>query len=106
SQRGHEQVKVLAEFLKKSGAFTPEEVWHSPLIRARQTAQELVERLALVVRTTEAPGLLPDDNPAATAARLRKAPRSLAVVGHEPHMSALASLLVGATAEPPVFQFK
>ena len=36
-----------------------EEIWHSPLIRARETAERLAERMKLAVRLIEMAGLLP-----------------------------------------------
>lgn len=106
SGRGRRQVRALARLLAASGAFQPQEIWHSPLVRARQTAELLVRRLALDLPAIETAGLTPDDAPRAVAQRLRTLGRNLAIVGHEPHLSALASLLVAGAAEPPVFVLK
>jgi phosphohistidine phosphatase len=40
------------------------------------------------------------------ARRIKAIPRPIAVVGHEPHLSALATLLVVGRAEPPSFLMK
>jgi phosphohistidine phosphatase len=106
SERGRKQVATLARFLGPSGAFRPEEMWHSPLVRSRETAQLLAVHLKMSVPLREMPDLRPEDDPAATARRLKLVRRPLAIVGHEPHLSALASLLVAGDMEPPAFVFK
>lgn len=106
SERGRQQVRRLGKFLRPTDVFQPEEIWHSPLVRAHETATLLVRHLRLDVPLVLVPGLEPEDNPQAIARRLRSATRSVAVVGHEPHLSALASLLVRGRAAPPAFVMK
>src|SRR4051794_25140507 len=89
SKRGEEQVRALATLLKHSTAFQPADFWHSSLIRSRQTAQILVNRLRLNAPLTLMPDLEPDADPRAVARRIKATPHPLAVVGHEPHLSAL-----------------
>ena len=106
SRRGQDQVVALAAFLKRSSEFRPVEVWHSPLLRSRQTAELLTRRLRLEVPHMLMPDLEPEDDPRAAARRLKAANRALALVGHEPHLSALATLLVTGKLGPPVFVMK
>lgn len=106
SDRGRAQVRALAKFLDRSEAFTPDEIWHSPLVRARETAELLAHELKLDAKLHETAGLRPEDDPAAIARKLAGAGRSIAVVGHEPHLGALASLLVAGRVEPVVFDMK
>ena len=106
SDRGRRQIVALARFLRGKGVFTPEEFWHSPLVRARDTALLLDRELQFGAPLHEMPDLRPEDDPRATMRRLKKARRPLAIVGHEPHLSALASLLVAGETEPPAFVFK
>jgi phosphohistidine phosphatase len=106
SGRGREQVRSLGALLKTSGAFQPTEIWHSPLVRSRETAERLVKRLRLLVPLAQVPGLEPEDDPRATAQRIHGAPAPLAIVGHEPQLSALASLLIAGKPAPPVFVLK
>jgi len=96
SARGRKQVRTLAKFLSRSGCLAPEEIWHSSLVRSRETAALLVTGLKLRVPLTAVSGLEPEDDPAKLARRLRGMTRPLALVGHEPHLSALATRLVGA----------
>lgn len=108
SPRGHAEIARLARFLALSGCFQPDQVWHSPLLRSRQTADALVARLRLDVVLLETPGLLPEDDPRDLADRLALHPhdRDLAIVGHEPHLSAFASLLVRGKARPALFTLR
>ena len=106
SERGRKQVATLARFLQISGAFRPEEIWHSPLARARESAQLLALQLKLPAPLREMPDLQPEDDPAATARRLKVVRRPVAIFGHEPHLSGLASLLVAGAMEPTAFVFK
>ncbi len=110
SPRGRGEAARLARFLGVSGVFRPAQVWHSPLLRSRQTADDLVARLLLVdALRVEIPGLLPEDDPRELAERLHLHPKDrgdIAVVGHEPHLSALASLLVRGKARPDLVILK
>lgn len=103
SSKGRSQVARLAGFLSQGGDFTPDEIWHSPLVRARETAMLLAGPLKLTHSVREMPGLLSDSDPHVIATTLLESQRSIAVVGHEPHLGALASLLVtGKMARPVV----
>lgn len=106
SARGRHQVAVLAQFLQRTNAFRPTEVWHSPLVRAHETAQLLTHELGVTLPRKATAGLTPDDDPASIAAVLATHARPVALVGHEPHLSALASLLVAGATQPVVFAMK
>lgn len=106
SDRGRKQVKTLARFLRASGTFTPMEIWHSPLLRSVETARLLAEELQLKITLCEMPDLRPEDDPGDTVRRLRHVQRPTAIVGHEPHLSALASHLVTGVSDRPAFVMK
>ena len=106
SAQGRHEVSILAHFLKRTKAFQPAEIWHSPLVRARETAQLLTHELGIKLPMTEVTGLTPEDDPHVVANTLTRRTRPLALVGHEPHLGALASLLVAGTAQPVVFAMK
>ena len=106
TEHGREQVRALGKFLRNPKAFTPQEIWHSPLLRARQTAELLVREIGFKGPCREVRGLTPEDDPQDIAETLRAGARSIAVVGHEPHLSALGSLFVTGSAVPPVFVMK
>ena len=93
----------MAAWLRRGKLFEAREVWTSPLVRARVTAEFLVAGLSGKRKLTIVTGLEPAANPAAMAKRLHAVRRPVAVVGHEPHLSALATLLlVGPRAAPAV----
>jgi phosphohistidine phosphatase len=107
SRKGRDQAKAMAGFLRQRGLFAPTELWHSPLVRARETAELMVEHARLDARLFETSGLLPEDNPSRIALRLERSDlESVALVGHEPYMSALATLLVTGDPQPPRFAFR
>lgn len=106
SRRGAEQVARLADFLRRSDLFQPAEFWHTPLARSRETTLLLARRLRLEVPHTLMPDLEPEDDPRAAARRIKAVAHSLAIVGHEPHLSSLATLLVVGKMEFPVFVMK
>ena|SRR5688572_21057321 len=106
SQRGRAQVLALVEFLKPSGLFHPAEVWHSPLARSRQTAELLTRQLRLTAPLALMPDLEPEADPRAVLRRIKATGHSLAIVGHEPHLSALATMLIGGKAGLPLFIMK
>ncbi|MFZ5514657.1 MAG: phosphohistidine phosphatase SixA [Pseudomonadota bacterium] len=74
---------------------SPERLFSSPLLRARQTAELLLERYP-DLRVETAAELEPDADPAATLAWLKSLDdcQRIALVGHEPHLSGLLALLV------------
>ncbi len=108
STRGLGEVARLGRFLKPTACFRPAQVWHSPLVRSAQTAELIVAHLGLDVTMVETPGLLPEDAPEIMAERLAEFPPDfeLALVGHEPHLGALASLLVRGKTAPVLFDLK
>lgn len=108
SDRGQQATRAMAEFFKGNGRLTPAQVWHSPLQRAFETAADLVTHLDPDIPLVETDGLLPLDDPQIIAERFRLYPTShdIAMVGHQPHLASLASLLVTGRAAPALFHFK
>lgn len=73
----------------------------SPYTRARQTA-EILSQIYFETPVIEAPELVPQSPPQAFVKWLRvqaKQARRVAVVGHEPHLSAFASYLLAGKVE-------
>jgi phosphohistidine phosphatase len=106
SPKGRKQVRALGRLLRETGTFEAAEIWHSPLRRAGETAALLVARLKSKARLVEMGGLRPGDTADSILKKLNDLRRPVAVVGHEPHLSALASLLVAGNATPPRFVLK
>lgn len=106
SQKGRAQIRRLGRLLREAKAVEAAEFWHSPLVRSRETAELFARQLKSDALLREVSGLRPEDDPERVAAKLGDARRPVAVVGHDPHLSALASLLVTGHSEPPVFRLK
>jgi len=106
SAKGRKQARALGRQLRKAKAFEAEEIWHSPLRRAKETAALLAKHLKTKARPVAASGLRPDDPGDSILKKLNGLRHPVAVVGHEPHLSALASLLVAGEAAPPRFVLK
>ncbi|MBI2511710.1 MAG: phosphohistidine phosphatase SixA [Opitutae bacterium] len=106
SAKGRKQIRKVARLLRAAGAFEAAEFWHSPLVRSRDTAALLAKELKCATPLAEVSGLKPEDDPAIMARKLGDARKPVAVVGHDPHLSALASLLVVGEEEPARFKLK
>lgn len=106
SPNGREEVAALARFLTPSNAFQPTAIWHSPLVRAKETAELLKRGLKLHTSLTEHAELIPEAEPDAILHKLQGQREIIALVGHEPHMSALASLMVTGHSRPLAFVVK
>ena len=101
--KGLDQVLRMSRFLKTAGIEPPREIWHSPLVRARQTAAGLAGHLGWQSPLNEVDGLTPESPPEIAARRLGKCRHSVAIVGHNPHLEFLAALLVTGSVDPQAF---
>ncbi|HVU25551.1 MAG TPA: phosphohistidine phosphatase SixA [Opitutus sp.] len=106
SNRGWKQIRTLADFLRATEAMPVSALWHSPLVRARETAEGLARGLKLSAQLRETTGLRSEDDPRLVAARIEALHAPVAIIGHEPHLSGLVSLLVSGAIEPPVIVMK
>jgi phosphohistidine phosphatase len=103
SRKGREQVERVCLALAKVPGFKPSQIWHSPLARSRETAELLAKGLGLQVPVMLVKGITPDDDPTAIAGVLEASEADIALVGHEPHLGVLASLLVHGPERSGVF---
>lgn len=103
SAKGREQVARVCVALRAGKGFNPAEIWHSPLARARETAELLAQGLDLAAPLVLTPGLCPNDDPGPIAAILESHKGDVAVVGHEPHLGVLASMMVHGPERAGVF---
>lgn len=101
SAKGRRQVRQMAAFLRRAGLFEAKEIRFSPLLRARDTARLFARELKGGIRVIETAALKPFADPAVAARRLRREQKPVAVVGHEPHLSSLATLLLGGERDEP-----
>ena len=105
SDQGIEDVKNMADFLKKSSV-TIVSVLHSGKKRAEQTAEIVVSRLDPSLVPLQEEGLLPMDDVKRCANRVKEFKGDVLVVGHLPHLGKLTSLLVTDTESIPVVNFQ
>lgn len=93
--KGQEQARRMAELCKHCGQ-TPEVILHSPLLRARETAEIFSQGIELP-RLIEVPWLACGMPPAAALAQLRSYEEfsSVLLVGHEPDLSHLIAHCLG-----------
>jgi len=89
---GRQQVARVAALLAESDS-RPELIWCSPLVRARQTAAIVAERLNCPIE--EKLFITPDDDPARCLdALLANTASPLLLVSHMPLVGSLTSLLI------------
>lgn len=94
SSYGNAQVKALGAFIKKKGIKKPDELWHSTLVRAKQTAIGLCEEIGWNIPILETEDLKPDDDYSIILKKLKSETRDIAIVGHNPYLECLASRLL------------
>ncbi len=106
SDQGRADIRKVAAFLGARGMVQVRRILHSGKLRARQTAEALAERLKATGSVSETDGLAPLDDPTVWAGCLADTDEDLMLVGHLPHMSKLAALLITGGADQPVVMFK
>ena len=94
---GRAQARGLGDRLRWYDC-VPTHVWTSPLARAVQTAELLAGAMQSAVCVEIVPALAPDGSPRDVVAAVRALDPGAAVmiVGHEPSLSGIGALLVGA----------
>jgi phosphohistidine phosphatase len=103
---GRREVERVARHAAARLPLDVEEIFHSGKLRARQTAEILAGQLIPTRGPSEMPGLAPRDDPAFAAGALRGAAASTVLVGHLPHLSRLASLLLTGEPDREVVAFR
>ena len=103
SSEGRRRVQQTAAMALDRGArFSV--IYHSGILRAKETAEILAERMS-VAPVAELSGLLPEDDPAVVKAEIEGAGDAILLVGHLPFLSRLAGLLVHSDPERPGVAF-
>lgn len=94
--RGRKATRRVARWLFKRKDRRPAAIWTSPLVRAVQTA-EIIADAGLNADVSVAPELSPGRDPAELMRALsqHRGAEPLALVGHEPQLSALVTSLLG-----------
>ncbi len=103
SEQGTNEVRAMADFLRRDGCVQVTDILHSGKLRAAQTAELFGRRLDAVCR--EAPDLQPNDDPGLWSAHLAARAEDVMLVGHLPHLERLASLLLCGEPDRGVVRF-
>lgn len=104
SRAGRDQAARVARQAAEKQA-RPITIYHSGILRARQTAEILSEHLQPAGGMLFMDGLQPLDDPAGAAVELAAAMDSIMLVGHLPFMNRLAGMLVKGDPERLVVNF-
>jgi phosphohistidine phosphatase len=105
TQQGLVNIEVVSHHLKRLNVEV-QEIFHSGKTRAQRTAQILAEHLQPPKGSKAAPGLAPMDAPEIWAARLADLNENILLVGHLPHLSKLAALLMAGDKNKTVINFQ
>ncbi|MFA5257942.1 MAG: histidine phosphatase family protein [Opitutales bacterium] len=103
SERGVGQAHAVAKFLRGGGQFLPDEIWHSGLPRSTITAQILRDEAAPDSDLVERPDIMPESCDDLSYDALCKCEKSVAIVGHQPHLQHLFSRIV-CSSDPEMWE--
>ncbi len=103
--RGQEEVQSIARYAAKLGLEVGR-IYHSGKLRAKETAEILARLLSPPGGVEEMEGLAPMDDPARVQKAIEATGEPLMLVGHLPHLSRLASLLLTGSPEREIIRFR
>jgi phosphohistidine phosphatase len=105
SIKGTHDVNLTAASIGRMKA-PVDRIWHSGKARAVQTAAILADHLQYEKRLEQTDGLAPNDDPAVWAERLETMREDVMLVGHLPHLSRLASMLLCGNPDRSIIDFR
>lgn len=105
TDKGKQEVGSTARHIATLGIEVAK-ILHSGRLRAKQTAELFAQYLSPPQGIREEPGLDPLDDPQQAKQAAQQAQKPLMIVGHLPHLSRLASLLILGTPEEEVIRFR
>lgn len=106
NDRGRRVAAAMALWLRPAIPEGLAAILHSPLERSRETAVILADAWGMRERLHETRGLLPEDEPLAACQLLAHRSEPMLIVGHEPHLGRLVSLLLTGNQELPLLLLK
>ena len=106
TDEGKAASEKTACFAAEQAGVSVDAVFHSSKIRAQETAEIMAAYLCPAKGVSEEKDLSPNDDPKAWAARLEERLEDIMLVGHLPHFSKLASLLLAGSDEKFSIDFK
>lgn len=105
TERGRREVDRVAAVADRIG-MDPDAIIHSGKLRARQTAERLAAVFDRRGRMDEQSFLKAMEDPAAAAQYVAETDGAVVLVGHLPHLSRLAGLLLAGDAQKEVVAFR
>ena len=105
TDEGRLEVERMAQYAAGIG-LQPGLIYHSGKLRAEQTAGILARALLPSEAAKELPGLAPNDDPEIARTAVEEAGKPLMLVGHLPHLSRLAALLVTGDPDREIVAFQ
>jgi phosphohistidine phosphatase len=106
TDKGRDASEKTACFAAEQAQISVNAVLHSGKTRARDTAEIMAAYLCPTKGILEEKDLLPNDDPQEWASRLSEEKEDIMLVGHLPHLSKLASLLLAGSDEKSSIDFK
>jgi len=106
TDEGKAASEKTACFVAEQARVSVDAVFHSGKIRAQETAEIMAAYLCPAKGVSEEKDLSPNDDPKAWAARLEERLEDIMLVGHLPHFSKLASLLLTDSDEKDLIDFQ
>lgn len=105
AERGWRDLEKVSRFLKER-KIEVARILHSGKLRAKQTAEKLGEAVRSSEGVKETNGLAPSDDPSIWERKLREETVDILLVGHLPHLSRLAGLMLAHNLDLGVIDFK
>ncbi len=99
SEEGALEVQRVAAFAAQQALVDVSDILHSGKTRARQTAEILADHVQPGGGVREVSGLAPNDSPLLWAEKVPEQSGNIMLVGHLPHFSKLAALLLCGNAD-------
>ena len=105
SDEGFQEMNEFITFVKENVNIKISSIFHSGKTRAHQTAETISRKIApsVLVKTVE--GMNPMDDVQLISDRLKSMTTDTMLVGHLPHLSKLASLLLTGDATKEIVRF-
>lgn len=104
SDKGLSDIQKVAAYVAQRN-LNVDRILHSTKLRAEQTAQVLAKHLKTSDAVAKTDGLAPLDDPAVWISNLNNISGDVMLVGHLPHLSRLASLLLSGDSERKIISF-
>jgi len=104
TEKGKDAVESVAGYVAFLGVEVAQ-VIHSGRLRAKQTAELFAQYLSPPQGVKQEAGLGPLDDPQQAKQLIEQAARPLMIVGHLPHLTKLASLLILGIPDREVIKF-